>query len=120
MERTTVGGVSSIDFNGVSEIDDVEDCMVFVTFAIGPGGSDGADNFDFRVATVAWVSKNLPFWGMQGPLRHPTLVVERFDWDAVDAAVESRISDVLEESGSWADFARTFGGWEYLNGDGAG
>jgi hypothetical protein len=80
---------------------------------IGPVGEVGADTFDFVVCTPQGLARRFdsegrPFWS------RGTLVVERFAWQAVEAALHQRVHSV--DGGDWPAIAANlnrFLRWEF-------
>jgi Immunity protein 8 len=63
---------------------------------IGPVGEEGAETFDFTVCTPSGLADRLenderPFWG------RGLLIVRRFDWDQVEAALNQYVRSLSGE-----------------------
>lgn len=109
----------SLDLPGPSdEPEDLEDCWVRVNVDIGLATSDAADTFRLIVCTPRALSRDLAntrgTWGAQ------LLVLPRFDWETVTAALAEKISEVASRATSWEDFVQRFGcfaAWEFDDAD---
>ncbi|MHB2020411.1 MAG: Imm8 family immunity protein [Candidatus Xenobia bacterium] len=92
---------------------DPEDCAIRMTAAVGELGDEAADNFDFTVVTPRSLARELS----EGPhylLGRHLVIVERFDWDLVEAAIRSVVE--REEAPTWEELAARIGRhgeWEY-------
>jgi Immunity protein 8 len=112
--RAELKGLVSYDLpDARSAPDDPEDCCVGMRADIGPVGGDGADTFTFEVCTPRGLARRFddegrPFWS------RGVLMVERFTWEAVEAALHQRVRAV--EGRDWAEVAEKlnrFMLWEF-------
>jgi hypothetical protein len=104
----------SIDLPDAQSLpDDPEDCCVGMQADIGPVGEEGADTFDFEVCTPSGIARRLdsqgrPVWS------RGTLIVGRFSWETVEAALNQYVRSV--EGRDWSEVASRlsrFMYWEF-------
>lgn len=107
-------GLSSVDLpEGPPQMpEDPRDCWVPIEADIGVKGESGADIFTFYVCTPGRLARTL------GQVPHQfgrhLLVVERFDWSVVEAAIRELIADL--SASSWDELAEKigrYGLWEF-------
>lgn len=112
--RAQVKGLMSLDLpDGQSLPEDPERCCVQMQADIGPAEENGAEIFDFTVCTPSGLGDRLakdarPFWA------RGILMVERFDWDDVEKALNQFVHSVSGED--WRHVAsklNRFTLWEF-------
>lgn len=77
-------------------LDNPCDCWVVMTAEIGCEGEPGADCFVFYVTTPAFLQRTLGAGPYQ--LERGRVIVERFDWKAIENLVRQICSNVRGES----------------------
>ncbi len=114
MVRAELKSLFSYDLPDAESLpDDPSDCCVGMTAVVGPPGVDGGDDFSFEVCTASSLARRFddegrPFWA------RGVLLVEAFNWNAVEAAVHQRVNSV--EGNDWVDVAtklNRFWNWEF-------
>jgi len=95
-----------------AKLPDPTDFVLLVQAMIGPEGEDGADTFDFLVATPKWLERRVT---LESPLTgHSYLFVERYDYEQIRREIERICS--LAAGPSWpavASILARYGRWEY-------
>jgi len=92
---------------------DPENCRVLMQADVGPVGEEGADTFNFEVCTPSGLANRFdsdgrPYWGTG------TLIVRRFDWGAVEAALMQYVRSL--SGADWEELAtklNRFMYWEF-------
>ena len=112
--KARLDGIYSIDLpGGPPELPpDPEDCWLVVQADIGLEAGEGADTFTFYICTPKRLKKVLQVEPCQVG-RH-LLIVEKFDWSVVDAAIRQMIGDLSADS--WDELAAKigrYGLWEF-------
>ena len=103
--------IYSVDLDGDELPPDPEDCAVLVNVDIGIRGEDGADQFHFTTVTPRFLQRsNDVRWGRS------YLIVPRFSWEAVEAALEKLLMHCRGED--WEAVANNLSKelhWEFEN-----
>lgn len=106
-----IKGLSSRHLPGLNEEpEDPRNCAIEVTASIGVAGSAGADDFDLWFVTPLWLADQ----GDDPLIPEYMIVVNRFSWATVDAALERLIRAV--PAADWDEFTSEFGRyahWEF-------
>ncbi len=88
------------------------DFGLHVRLLVGPAGEEGEESFDLTVCTAGWLREEARGQKVMD-LRHH-LLVESFDWPAVEAYVTRRVSGC--EGDTWqavAECVGRIGHWEF-------
>ncbi len=114
--KARLDGIYSIDLpEGPPQLPgDSSNCWIVVQADIGPVGRSGADTFTFYVCTHKRMEQILESEGWQFG-RH-LLIVERFDWKVVEAAIRRLVED--HEEADWNALAAKlgqYGQWEFAD-----
>ena len=104
-----VRSLTSVDLE-MSATVDPEDCFLGFEAEIGPKGDEGADLFQFEVATPKSLVRGGPRWG------RGLFIVQAFSMEAVEDALEGLLAHCHRET--WQEVAQALNKellWEFDN-----